>query len=176
MKKRFVIGVAIKVVGTAISAKAAVVTLQAELAGTNEVPPNASPATGVAVMVIDTDTRAFTLDLTFSGLQSPTTMAHIHNAPPGVNGPVIFGLDNPATWALVPLGFTGFSTAGAQQSPTLFPAEHLAALLAGNTYVNIHTQDLPTGEIRGQLVVVPAPAAAGLLTAAAVVALRRRRR
>lgn len=175
MKTRFVVSVALKLIATAVSSQAAIVTLQADLAGTNEVPPNASPATGVAIMVIDTDTRAFTLDLTFTGLQSPTTMAHIHNAPAGVNGPVIFGLDNPATWALVPLGFTSFSTAGAQASPTPFPADRLAALLAGETYVNVHTENVPSGEIRGQLLVVPAPGVAALCSMAALVTLRRRR-
>ncbi len=33
------------------------------------------------------------------------------------------------------------------------PEEHRAALLAGNTYVNLHNEDHPAGAIRGQLTV-----------------------
>src|SRR5205823_1879437 len=38
-----------------------------------------------------------------------------------------------------------------------FPAADVANLLAGNTYVNIHTPSFPGGEIRGQLVIVAGP-------------------
>lgn len=165
-------------VGTAVSANAAIVTLQANLSGANEVPANASTATGTAIMVIDTTTLAFTFDLSFTGLGTPSRAGHIHNGAAGTNGPVIFGLDNAATWALIPVGaqgVTSFSTNGALQSPTAFPAAQLANLLAGNNYVNVHSTGIPSGEIRGQLVVIPAPAAAGLFGAAALVAVRRRR-
>ncbi len=159
-------------------ANAAIVTLRADLNGANEVAPNLSnsTATGVAIMVIDTATRQFTLDLSFSGLGSLSRAGHIHNGPIGANGPVIFGLDNAATWALIPIGANGvtsFSTNGPVQSPTLFPAAQLANLLAGNNYVNIHSVGLPGGEIRGQL--IPAPTAMGLLGLAGLVAARRRR-
>jgi hypothetical protein len=36
--------------------------------------------------------------------------------------------------------------------PTDFPAAEVANLLAGDTYINIHTSGFPSGEIRGQLV------------------------
>ena len=179
MNKTFALGAVVAVVGSAMSASAAIVTLQATLSGANEVPANTSTATGSAIMVIDTDTRAFTLDLTFTGLTTPSRAGHIHNGAAGTNGPVIFGLDSAATWALIPggtSGVTSFTTCGPVASPTLFPAAQLANLLAGNNYVNIHSTGIPSGELRGQLVVIPAPAALGAFGLVGLVAVRRQRR
>src|SRR5256885_11559936 len=44
------------------------ITYQAVLAGTNEVPPNASPATGFATLTLDDILNTLTVDETFSGL------------------------------------------------------------------------------------------------------------
>ena len=74
------------------------------------------------------------------------------------------------------LGVTSFTTGGPVASPTLFPAAQLANLLAGNNYVNIHSTGIPSGELRGQLVVIPAPAALGAFGLAGLVAVRRQRR
>lgn len=65
------------------------------------------------------------------------TVMHIHRGAPGVNGPIAFDLGDPAspvtaTWS----GMT--------------PAD-ISELLAGNLYINIHTDGRPAGEIRGQI-------------------------
>jgi hypothetical protein len=39
----------------------------------------------------------------------------------------------------------------------------LTEMTTTNTYVNVHTLDLPAGEIRGQIVAVPEPATLALL-------------
>ena len=44
-----------------------------------------------------------------------------------------------------------------------FRAANVADLLAGNTYLNLHTATFPAGEIRDQLTPVPVPAAVWLL-------------
>jgi len=78
-------------------------------------------------------------------------MAHIHIAPPGVNGPIV-------EW-LFP------STAPVAGHPL---SELLAAMRNGGAYVNVQTNDgipptntgpgdLPGGEIRGQLRAPGAP-------------------
>ena len=54
-------------------------------------------------------------------------------------------------------------------------AAQLANLLAGNTYINIHTPLFGGGEIRGQIL-VPEPATAGVMLIGAATALVRRRR
>ena len=76
-------------------------TFQAFLSGLGEVPPNASPATGVGQVVLNTAQTQITVDESWSGLLAPATASHIHNAPPGVNGAVIF------TFAGVPAATTG---------------------------------------------------------------------
>jgi hypothetical protein len=56
-------------------------------------------------------------------------------------------------------------------------ADLLSGLIAGTAYLNIHSVEFPTGEIRGFLVAAPEPAMAMLfaLAAAAIVSSRRRR-
>jgi hypothetical protein len=93
-----------------------------------------------------------TVNGTFTGLTTPSTLAHIHGlADPGQGPlPVIFGL------TLNPLGATSGSYSG---SATLSGANLTGALL-GRTYVNVHSMMNGGGEIRGQ--VVPAPSAPAL--------------
>lgn len=100
-----------------------------------EVPPNGSTARGGCFGQLDQVAGTFSLVCTHN-VASPT-IAHIHEAPPGANGPIVFDLDDPtspieATW-------TGMT-----------PAQ-VSAMLAGGYYVNIHASGRPGGEIRGQL-------------------------
>jgi hypothetical protein len=132
---------AVMVLGGVVSAAAAVGLAQAApvafsvpLTGAQQVPKVASPGTGTANFTWDPETRELTWSVTFSGLSSPATMAHIHNGGPGKNGPVVFWPDSP---------FGG--------SATLTPAQ-VAQLKAGDWYVNLHTSAHPAGELRGQIV------------------------
>lgn len=105
------------------------------LSGAQEVPPNSSAGKGsgdIAVMPDGTVSGSIAV----SGM-TPTA-AHIHDGASGVNGPVIIKLDRTANGFSVP--------AGAKLSD-----EQLAKFKAGNTYVNVHSDAFPPGEIRGQL-------------------------
>lgn len=65
------------------------------------------------------------------------TVMHIHKGAPGVNGPILFDLGDPAS--PVTATWTGMS------------ASDITDLLNGDLYINIHTSGRPAGEIRGQI-------------------------
>lgn len=180
MMKTRIAALALVAGATVTAAHAQPIVLSAVLSPLQEVPPVTSPGSGTATLTIDPDTLAWTLDISYGGMTSGMTVAHIHRAPAGSNGPVIIGLDGiplsggRPSWNLLPVGANAFSSGGPVAAPFAFPAAELANLLNGNTYINIHTGQFPGGELRGQL--VPAPAAAGLLGLAGLAAARRRRR
>lgn len=124
----------------ALPASGAILHFAATLDGLQEVPPNASPGTGTADVILDTVANTITVDLHFSGLLAPQTAAHIHGpAPPGVNAPVIVPF---------PLG---------QFDDMVFPITDVIEghITSNLTYVNVHTSLFPGGEIRGQLLEQP---------------------
>lgn len=107
----------------------------ATLNGAQEVPASASTATGSGTFTIDTTANTLTFNITTTGVASETA-AHIHGpAAAGANALPIFDL---------PLG--------ASKIGTWTYSENLEAdILAGRTYVNVHTTLRPDGDIRGQI-------------------------
>jgi hypothetical protein len=107
----------------------------ATLTGSQEVPPVDTRASGKATLKLNAD-RSLSYHVGTSG---PITAfaAHIHDAPAGTNGPIIFPLNGgPRVWE----GTT----------PPLTPDQQ-AKLLNGEYYINAHTDEHPTGIIRGQI-------------------------
>ena len=123
---------------TAAPAQAEVVKLQADLKGSNEVPPNNSAGSGKAEATYDTATKTLTYSVTYTGLSGPALGAHFH-------GPVEAGKN---AGIVLP-----FKTAQSpiQGTATLTEAQ-ATDLLAGKWYANIHTAANPGGELRGQMV------------------------
>lgn len=110
--------------------------------GTQEVPPNGSTALGLGCYTLNSD-GTLDYEISFSGLSSAETGAHIHGpAPIGVNAGVQFAL---------PLGSPKIGTLGPLTAP------QVTDLSNGFYYVNIHTTLYPGGEIRGQIFVVQEP-------------------
>lgn len=113
------------------------VTFKATINGTSETPPNASTATGTAILTFNTSTKMFDLVVTYSGVTA--TASHIHKGDMGVAGSVVFGFTAPLT---SPIKYTSVALDATQE----------ADLNANLYYVNIHSAAFPGGEIRGQLI------------------------
>ena len=135
------------------SASAAIINLEANIDGAqaNAGAGTGSAGTGFATMNLDDATNLFSWDISWSGLTGNETVMHFHgsalpnqNAGVQVNFGAISGTSSPS------IGSTTIS--GAQETD----------LLAGLWYINIHTDAFPGGEIRGQVNVVPVPAAVWL--------------
>lgn len=117
--------------GTALAAD-----MKLTLTGAEEVPAVQTSASGSGTISVGAD-NSVSGSVTTKGIAG--TMAHIHTAAAGKNGPVIIPLTKQGddTW-VVP--------AGAKLN-----AEQAEALKAGNLYVNVHSAAHPGGEIRAQL-------------------------
>ena len=109
----------------------------AQLTQAEEVPPTGSAATGTGTLVIDPFTRGAGGSIQVAGMA--TTVAHVHQAAPNVNGPII-----------VPLDDTGSNVWSVPANSTL-SAEQWLAFQQGNLYYNAHSAQFPNGEIRGQI-------------------------
>lgn len=106
------------------------------LTGAHEVPPVTTTAKGEGTISVNDD-KSVSGSVTTSGMEA--TMAHIHEAAMGKNGPPIITLEKKGNdeW-MVP------------EKAQLTDAQ-LAAYKAGNLYVNVHSDAHKGGEIRDQL-------------------------
>lgn len=131
-----------------------------ELTGAAEVPAVDTTAAGYATVGHDAD--GGTLDVAVAGFDlDEVTQAHLHNAAPGENGPVVVSLLD-----LVDGGLTldydgGIARMTITDDEVLAAgdvdgtvASLVAALDAGEVYVNVHTVANPAGELRGDLTAI----------------------
>jgi hypothetical protein len=142
--------------------------LRASLTGYQEVPSVSSRADGEFEARVNAN-GTVDYSLAYAGLQGSVTMAHIHFAQKGVNGPIIIWLCGtgsapntvgPAGTPTCPASGTvtgSFTAANVAASPSTqqLAANDLGALVAamraGAAYVNVHSSISPGGEIRGQV-------------------------
>jgi CHRD domain len=110
--------------------------LAVKLTGDQEVPAVTSAATGVGTVVIKND-KSVSGTIKTTGIEG--TVAHIHLAEPGKNGPPIITLTKTAddTWS-VPDG-------------ARLTDDQYKSFKEGNLYVNVHSAEHKGGEIRAQL-------------------------
>jgi CHRD domain len=135
-------------------------SLKARLKAFEEVPAISSTGRGELRLKIE-DESSIEFELTYEALEGTTTTAsHIHLGQMSVNGGVsVFLCGGGGRPPCTPTSgsFSGTITAADVIGPTgqgLAPgefAELLRALRAGKTYVNVHTDKHPGGEIRGQI-------------------------
>lgn len=111
-------------------------SMKVTLTGAQEVPPVMTSASGVGVIMVSPD-GSISGTITTTGMDG--TMAHIHEAPMGQNGPVIVSFTKTAdhVWSAP----TGAKLTEAQ----------LQSLKSGNLYLNVHSATNKPGEIRAQL-------------------------
>lgn len=158
---------------SALPAAANIWILQAVLTGGQEVPPNGSQAVGSVSMSYNDATNMFNIAVLVEGIaRSDLIASHIHQGPPGVNGPVIFSLGDGSQYTETPNGLMRIL-----ENAGPLPESNEEFLLSNRNYVNVHTNQYPGGEIRGQLIVVPEPATMAVVTMGlGLLAARRRRR
>jgi hypothetical protein len=158
------------------------VTFAAILNGASEAAPNASPGTGNATVIFDTGLHTMDVSVIFSGLGGTTTASHIHccttarhtgnagvaSSTPNFTGfPLgviagsynhVFDMTLSGSYNSAFLTAYGGNVAAAE-------AALFSGMLAGKTYLNIHTNLFAGGEIRGflQTEKIPEPASLALL-------------
>jgi hypothetical protein len=190
-----------------LASQAAFINFTATLTPGEEFPPPTVTGDphGTLTAVLDTDTNVLTWTLLATGLTSPVTASHFHGNTPfypnhtGLARPVVLGfiMENDAVDSVTVLdtlsnatGGTYIGMADLDQALTdrggdfpLTVAQQIEGLQNTLWYVNVHTLNNPSGEIRGQVfladprAVVPVPAVAWLLGPAfGAVAIRARRR
>jgi hypothetical protein len=136
------------------------------LTGYEETPALSTPGVGEFRARINHDATQIKYELTFSGLESNATQAHIHfENTTNSGGIVAFLCTNLGNG---PAGTQACPAAGGTISGTLTAAdvgsgaaaqgiaageftEFVNAIRAGATYVNVHSENRPLGEIRAQL-------------------------
>jgi hypothetical protein len=122
--------------------QAASMSFKVALTGAQQVPPVQTAATGTADLTYDPATRVVAWNVVYNGLSGPATMAHFHGpATAGNNGP-------PVIW----LTEKGAAVEGRIKGEATLTPEQAQQFLAGEWYVNVHTQANPKGEIRGQVI------------------------
>ncbi len=130
----------------------------APLSGVEEVPPVDTRARGTAFFQLNKAGDELRYRLIVANI-TDVLMAHVHMAPAGQNGGVVAWL-YPAgpPPQLIEGRSDGVLSEGVITSADLVGAlegQDLSALVeairARNTYVNVHTSTVPSGEIRGQI-------------------------
>ena len=136
------------------------IQFEIRLTGDQQVPPVRTAAFGFAEVQLSSDRNTLEFQVVVCNIAN-VVASHIHANATGTNGPVVipfFGSPSP------PFSSTDGCNTLAEGTRTsadliLRPLaginswnDFINALIAGNTYVNVHTTANPGGELRGQLV------------------------
>ena len=167
MSTKKISSVATLLILVAVSATAATTTISSSYAqtipslfyaileGEEEVPPVDSDAKGAAIFRTSNDGTELNYRLIVGNIED-VTAAHIHLAPRGENGDIVAFLFDPeeptegrTNGVLAEGTITSEDLVGPLEGSTL--SELIDEMEAGNTYVNVHTVEHPSGEIRGQI-------------------------
>jgi hypothetical protein len=122
------------------------------LSGDQEVPPVNTRATGIADFSPSNDGDSIDYTITATDIES-VTAGHIHFGIEGQNGPVVvtlFEFDSPQN----EVSESGTTNADDLSGPLegMQISDLVDTFNDGNAYANIHTEQNPNGEIRGQII------------------------
>jgi CHRD domain len=129
-------------------------TFTATMTGSEEVPPKNTQATGSAKFISSSDENSMTYRIRVANING-VTMAHIHSGKTGKNGPIVVTLFKSATSTgpingLLSQGtITSTNLEGPLKGKTI--SDLVKLINDGKAYANVHTQQNPKGEIRGQI-------------------------
>ena len=121
--------------------------LTTRVSGAEEVGPEGeldvgdSDGAGVATVAVSTSARRVCFELWVHDVVLPAVAAHIHGAPPGVNGSVVVPLRAPDG--------AGRASGCARRLDRSLVEDLVDD--PSSYYVNVHTSDFPDGAVRGQL-------------------------
>ncbi len=177
----------------ASAASAATFDFTSVLNSAQAVPGSDSTATGTATLRIDDADKTLDFRLDISGITldglwdtlvaNPAGPIHFHDALVGMTGDIVIPFPFPMGYTETDGGFsletTDYAFADAIDIAGVTESfdEFLAGMLERSYYINIHTDMMPAGEIRGQLTPVPLPAGLPLLLGAfGVMAVVRKRK
>lgn len=107
-----------------------------DVCGNQEVPKKSVDGYGASFVSVNKANTEVIYGLLVNDLTGPATAAHIHDGAFGANGSVILPLATPNPLAVEALPITGVQA---------------RRIDLDGAYVNVHTADNPTGEIRGQI-------------------------
>ncbi len=113
-------------------------TLMIDLSGDQEVPSVMTSAMASAVVEYDENLMQFRASLDVSDVDG-FSAAHIHQGYVGTNGDVAFAFEAGDTAGMYHIEETNLNQAA------------VAEMLDGGWYINVHTDDNPDGELRGQI-------------------------
>ena len=109
-----------------------------DMNGAKAVPPNGSTGGGKGRLEYDSSNGSFAYEVDVDGMGGAVTAAHVHNGGPGTTGGIVFGLTQTG-----PTSFAGNS--GPQA------VGDIVNILTNNTYINVHTTAVGSGEVRDQV-------------------------
>ncbi|MEN7342294.1 MAG: CHRD domain-containing protein [Pseudomonadota bacterium] len=121
---------------------------RAELQGAQENPVvnNADGISGVAYATVNTETESLVITTAVEGfepfLDAPIGPVHLHAGNAGINGPVLLPLQP----------VDGSTTRYRGTDADAIAALDFQQILEGGTYINVHSADNASGEVRGQIV------------------------
>lgn len=161
VRLRAQVGLAIALALAVVSTAAQAQTFVAVLDGLQENPSISTAAIGLCIVTIAEDEQSLAVQLTYNPLEGGAAVAaHIHVAREFVNGGIVIHLcgsggkppcPTPSGQVTATVTAADVVEVAAQGIAAGELAEVIRAMRRGATYVNVHSERFPGGEIRAQL-------------------------